>query len=51
MRLEINMHPFDAVTFGFRHRAPDKLSTDAAPPELRMHQRVENERMDAAVPC
>ncbi len=51
MRLEIYMHPLNIAPFGFRHRSPDKLSTNATPPELWMHKCVKNERMFASIPC
>ncbi len=44
------MYPLDTGTFSFRHRTPDKLSTDAMSLELWMHGRVQNERMIAAIP-
>ncbi len=50
MRLEIHMYPLDTTTLSFSYRSLDKLSTDAAPPELWMHERIKNERMLAAVP-
>lgn len=50
MRLVIYMYPLDTATFGFHRRSFDKFSTDAAPPILWMHGRVQNERMVAAVP-
>ena len=50
MPLVIYMHPFDTAAFGFRYRPPDEFPTYATPPEIRMHGRVQDERMVAAIP-
>ena len=50
MILEVDVQPFAPGTTRFVHRDLDHSGTDPLPTGARGHQRVEDERVDAAIP-